>query len=264
MRPFRRRDRDARRRGVVEELEVLLRWARLLPVAIPVLLLAGWGLGKLTTRGISLPDGSPVRVAEAPVTPQAHLEALSAYMRDLRSDGEHTEEYVALYDGHVMPVESSLVRWGVERGLARKVAWPLVEHSYARGLDPATVVAIVLVESSGRPGATSFVGARGLMQIMPIHEGHWGCGPDLYDIESNLCYGTRILAWNLDRFQGDEDRALLAYNGCVNGSNTPDCHAYPDRVNRVREMVQSEWQRVSPESYGSLRFGSVSPVGAGP
>jgi soluble lytic murein transglycosylase-like protein len=110
------------------------------------------------------------------------------------------------------------------------VAWPLVENSYERGLDPATVVAILLIESSGRPDATSFMGARGLMQVMPMHQGRWqGCGEDLYDIESNLCYGTSILAWLLGRNGGDERRALLAYNGCVRGTNTPNCHTYPDQ-----------------------------------
>jgi soluble lytic murein transglycosylase-like protein len=249
---------------MIEELESLLKRALLLPLAIPLFLLAGWGLGHLTSREISLPEGSPVRVAAARFTPQADLEVLSRYMGELRTDGKDTEEYVTLYRDHVRPVEASLKRWGISPNLARKVAWPLVEESYARGLDPAMVVAIVLVESSGKPTATSFVGARGLMQIMPIHEGHWGCGENLYDIEANLCYGTRILAWNLARFQGDENRALLAYNGCVNGTNTPGCHNYPAKVRRMRELVRAEWRRLAPESYESLRLGSVSPIGAGP
>ena len=138
------------------------------------------------------------------------------------------------------------------------MAWPLVEQSYARGLDPATVVAVVLVESSGKPTATSFVGARGLMQIMPMHEGQWGCGRDLYDIEANLCHGTRILAWNLRRFRGDEDRALLAYNGCVNGTNTPNCHTYPSKVRRIRERVRAEWQRLAPVGSGALLPGTAA------
>ncbi len=249
---------------MVDELETFLKRAALLPLAAPILFLAGWALGEATTRGISLPEGTPVRVAAARFTPRVHLEALSAYMGTLRADGEQTEEYVTLYSNHVRPVESSLERWGISPALARRVAWPLVEHSYARGLDPATVVAVVLVESSGKPTATSFVGARGLMQVMPMHEGHWGCQGDLYGIESNLCYGTRILAWNLARFQGDEQRALLAYNGCVNGTNTPNCHTYPSKVHRMRELVRAEWRRVAPDAYNALRLGTVSPVGAGP
>ncbi|MFW6331590.1 MAG: lytic transglycosylase domain-containing protein, partial [Gemmatimonadota bacterium] len=174
-------------------------------------------------------------------------------------DGRDTEEYVRLYQNHVRPVEQSLARWGLAAELARRVAWPLVENAYERGLDPATVVAIVLVESSGRPSATSFVGARGLMQVMPMHKGRWDCGPDLYDIESNLCYGTSILADNLDRFGGDERRALLAYNGCVRGTNTPDCHTYPDKVRRLRDRVRREWQTLAPAGYEELIVGRAAP-----
>ena len=244
---------------MVEELERLLRRARVLPLVLPVLLFSGWGLGKLTARGISLPDNVPIRIAAAAHTPREQLEALSRYMSGLREQGEETAEYVLLYQNHVRPVEKSLERWGVRRELARKVAWPLVENAYQRGLDPATVVAIVLVESRGRPGATSFVGARGLMQIMPLHAGLWrGCGTDLYDIETNLCYGTSILADNLQRFGGDERRALLAYNGCIRGANTPDCHTYPAKVRRVRDRVRREWARSALTAAPTLNLGSAA------
>lgn len=242
--------------AVIDEIERLLRRARVLPLILPVLLFSGWGLGKITTRGIALPENVPVRIAAAAHTPREQLETLSHYMGGLRDRGEETEEYVLLYQNHVRPVEKSLERWGVRSELARRVAWPLVQNSYLRGLDPATVVAIVLVESSGRPKATSFVGARGLMQIMPMHEGLWtGCGSDLYDIEANLCYGTSILADNLRRYGGDERRALLAYNGCVRGTNTPNCHTYPAKVRRLRERVRREWSRLASA-------GQVGAVGA--
>jgi soluble lytic murein transglycosylase-like protein len=252
---------------MIDELERVVRRAALLPLLIPVLLFCGWGLGRATTRGIALPEGAPVRIASAANTPRALLEALSAYMTDVRAEGMDTEEYVLLYQNHVLPVEESLERWGLDSEMARRVAWPLVENAYQRGLDPATVVAVVLVESSGRPDATSFVGARGLMQIMPLHAGHWDCGTDMYEIESNLCYGTSILAWNLDRFGGDERRALLAYNGCVRGANTPNCHTYPDKVRRVRERVRRDWQEVAPASHETLLLGSrgaAGPAASGP
>lgn len=249
---------------MVEGLERLFRRVLLLPILLPVLLFGGWGLGKATARGIALPDGAPIWISSASTTPRAQLESLSAYMATVRGEGQDTEEYVLLYRNHVRPVERSLARWGVEPDLARQVAWPLVEQSYEQGLDPATVVAVVLVESSGRPAATSFVGARGLMQIMPMHQGHYGCGPDMYDIEANLCYGTNILRWNLDRFGGDERRALLAYNGCVRGTNTPNCHTYPDKVRTLRERVREEWRRGSPEGYEARLLGSLGRAGIGP
>jgi soluble lytic murein transglycosylase-like protein len=106
---------------------------------------------------------------------------------------------------------------------------------------------VLLVESGGRPRATSPVGARGLMQVMPVHQGRWiGCSGDLYDIDQNLCYGTSILAWYYQRFRGDERRALLGYNGCVRGTNTPDCHTYPDKVRRLRQEIRAEWVRSVP------------------
>jgi soluble lytic murein transglycosylase-like protein len=137
-------------------------------------------------------------------------------------------------------VEKVLHRRGVGRTTARQIAWPLVAHSYERGLDPAFVVSIMLNESGGRPTATSPVGARGLMQVMPSWTGHWrDCGRNLYDIEANLCNGTSILAWYLRR-ASDERRALLGYNGCVRGTNTPNCARYPDRIIRLKQQIQRE------------------------
>ncbi len=236
---------------MIDELERLLARALVLPVILlPILLVTGLSLGKVTARGVMLPEGAPVRIAAAAYTPRQHLVALSTYMAAMRANGQDTEEYVLLYRTHVKPVEQSLLDWGLDPSLARRVAWPLVENSYERALDPATVVAVLLIESSGRPNATSFMGARGLMQVMPMHRGRWpGCGDDLYDIESNLCYGTSILAWFLDLHGGDEQRALLGYNGCIRGTNTPNCHTYPGRVKRLRERIQRDWERLEPQSY---------------
>lgn len=241
---------------MIEGLERLFRRVLLLPVLLPILLFGGWGLGKVTAREIALPEDAPIWIASAASTPHAQLESLSEYMATVRGEGDDAEEYVLLYRNHVRPVEESLKGWGVEPDLARQMAWPLVQNAYERGLDPATILAVVLVESSGQPGATSFVGARGLMQIMPLHEGSWDCGTDMYDIEDNLCYGTSILAWNLDRFGGDERRALLAYNGCVRGTNTPNCHTYPDKIRRLRDRVRAEWRRTAPDGYEALLLGS--------
>lgn len=244
MRMFRRRDHrpPQDRRPCVEELERLLRRAVIIPVAAPLLLLGGIGVGKLTARALALPEHAAMR--EAAMTPRAELEALGERMRRMRGAGEDTEEYVRLYQDHVAPVERALRRMGVNATLARRMAWPLVEYSSRRGLDPATVASVVVVESRGRPDATSPVGARGLMQVMPAHAGRWaGCDRDaraLYDIEQNICYGTSILADFMKAYRGDERRALLGYNGCIRGTYTPDCFRYPDKVAQVRRTIRAE------------------------
>jgi hypothetical protein len=230
-----------RRVGLFEDFERLLRRLRAVGLAAPVLLFVGFGIGNVTNGVLEVPEGRMVRAAVDEHVPRVHLELLSRHMQRLRSAGDQTVDYVTMYQDHVAPVEAVLRRRGVNERTARQVAWPLVEHSYRVGLDPAFVTSIVLIESGGKPTATSFVGARGLMQVMPLWAGHWrACGRDLYDINGNLCHGTNILKYYLDRSPGDERRALLGYNGCVRGTNTPNCHTYPDKVTRLKQQIQRE------------------------
>lgn len=243
-----RRSFDAdrvRRAGVFADIELMLRRLRTLGLAVPLLLLAGFGAGNVTNRLLVVPEGRGVGTPVQESVELAHLEVLSRHMDRVRDDGSQTADYVSVYHEHVAPIEHVLRNRGVAEATARKVAWPLVQHSYRQNLDPAFVLSIVIMESGGRPDATSFVGARGLMQVMPAWSGHWRkCGRDLYDIEANLCNGTSILAWYLSRFPGDERKALLGYNGCVRGTNTPNCHTYPDKVTRIKHQVQREMNAV--------------------
>jgi hypothetical protein len=81
------------------------------------------------------------------------------------------------------------------------------------------------------------------MQVMPGWAGQWReCGRDLYDVEDNLCNGTSILQWYLRR-HGDERRALLGYNGCVRGTNTPNCFIYPNKIWTLRDQIKREMDR---------------------
>lgn len=240
--PRKRSTRPRRpRAGFFDEFERIARRARLLVLAVPLLALAGFTLGDATTRALALPiyePGSPTSRIDG-----LQVVALSDRMAELRDDGQDTGEFVRVYREHVQPVEQVLLARGVPAERARQIAWPLVEHSYRNELDPATVLAILWIESRGKPGATSFVGARGLMQVMPAHQGRWkGCEThgDLYEIETNLCYGTQILSWYMRRYGGNEERALLGYNGCVTGANTPDCRLYPRKVARIRAQIERE------------------------
>lgn len=253
----RRRNGTATRRkkGMLAELEQTLKRLVLVPLLVPVLLFVGAGVGRLTNSSLDVPTHR-LSVVSAPDLPRIRLESLGRFMDRMtsaRAEGSETEDFLVLYRDHVAPVEQSLVRRGVEEELARKVGWTLVEHATARELDVATVLAVLLIESRGDPDATSFMGARGLMQVMPMHSGRWrGCGPELYDIEDNICMGTSILAWYLRVYKGDERRALLGYNGCVRGTNTHDCFLYPDKVDRIRSALRAEWRRDGLGSAASL------------
>lgn len=124
-------------------------------------------------------------------------------------------------------------------GMAARIATALVRESHRTGLDAGLLLAVLLVENPWLdPEARSPVGAVGLMQVMPFHAGAWTCdGTDLTDPEVNICHGASILAHALQRARGDLDTALLRYNGCVHGRNTPDCHRYPAWVRHALQAL---------------------------
>jgi soluble lytic murein transglycosylase-like protein len=136
-----------------------------------------------------------------------------------------------LYEGEVQPLERIILRYRKDERLARRIATALVREGHRTGLAPDILLAVMLVENPWiEPSARSPVGARGLMQVMPGHNGKWkACPGNLDDIESNICYGAQIFRDYL-RQTGNVTTALLRYNGCVNGTNTPNCHLYPQQV----------------------------------
>ncbi|MBR9990794.1 MAG: lytic transglycosylase domain-containing protein [Gemmatimonadetes bacterium] len=137
------------------------------------------------------------------------------------------------YEEQVAPIERVLLNYrSDDPQLVRRVAVALVREARRTELEPRLLLAVLLVENPWiDPGATSFMGAQGLMQVMPFHRGQWKpCEPRLDDVDANICHGARIFAWNLKATKGDVDKALLRYNGCVRGTNTPDCHQYPNHV----------------------------------
>lgn len=77
-------------------------------------------------------------------------------------------------------------------------------------LSPTLIEALVWQESRWKPGALSPVGARGLAQLMPGTAREMGVDPD--DPFANLEGGARYLRQQLDRFDGDLEKALAAYN----------------------------------------------------
>ena len=241
---FRRQDRTTPEPmhglGMMEELELIWRRVRTLALGAPILLLVGFGAGEVANQILEIPVDAAVRFSTEKEVPRIHLEALSNRMQTIAAEGSKTVDYVTMYREHVEPVEKVLRRRGLSDSRARKISWPLVQQSYRVGVDPATTAAILLVESEGNPNARSPVGARGLMQVMPLWAGQWRkCGSDLYDIEDNICNGTSILAWYLSH-RGDERSALLGYNGCVRGTNTPNCHTYPNKIWRLRQQIKQE------------------------
>jgi soluble lytic murein transglycosylase-like protein len=102
--------------------------------------------------------------------------------------------------------DTSLPALVVPQAYAAKVA----ELSARFDLSPALIEALVWQESRWHADARSPVGARGLAQLMPGTAQEMGVNPD--DPFANLEGGARYLREQLDRFDGDIEKALAAYN----------------------------------------------------
>lgn len=125
---------------------------------------------------------------------------------------------------------------------ANTIATALVSEGTKKNLDPALLIGVLLTENAKLdPRARSNVSARGLMQVMPFHAGKWKDCPssDLADITSNICYGTSILAQYIKRAPSVA-AALQHYNGCVRGTNTPNCGTYSGKVLRYADQAASQ------------------------
>jgi soluble lytic murein transglycosylase-like protein len=115
---------------------------------------------------------------------------------------------------------------------------PLVqEHAARQSLRPDLVRAVIQVESGFNPWARSPKGAMGLMQLMPATARELGVR-NAYDPEENIRGGTDYLRQLLDKYQGDEELALAAYNagsGAVDryGRQVPPYRETKDYVRKV-------------------------------
>jgi hypothetical protein len=141
-----------------------------------------------------------------------------------------------------------LMRTGqLDSARADSIAQFAVREAFIRNISPAIVFGVMLTENAKFiSGAMSNVGAVGLMQVYPKV---WlkkqyidSLGADLASDSTNVRYGVFILGQYFhprtrsgDVRTRDYRDALLRYNGCVRGTNTPNCKSYPDKVKRYVE-----------------------------
>jgi soluble lytic murein transglycosylase-like protein len=116
---------------------------------------------------------------------------------------------------------------------------PLIRNASDRyNVDPDLVRAVIKAESDFNAGARSRKGAMGLMQLMPdtarLHQ-----VADAYDPSENVEGGVRHLRMLLDRYQGDLELSLAAYNA---GSAAVEKHRgippYAETQEYVRRVLR--------------------------
>src|ERR1051326_2952366 len=108
--------------------------------------------------------------------------------------------------------------------------------SINHGVDPALVRAVIKTESNFNRWAVSNKGARGLMQLIPETGSRYGVR-DFFDPQQNVEGGVQHLKFLLEKFNGNLDLSLAAYNAGENlverlGRIPP----IPETTNYVRKV----------------------------
>ncbi len=121
-------------------------------------------------------------------------------------------------------------------GIVRAHGPAILARTVGTGVSPALALAVIAVESAGRPGAVSPAGAAGLMQLMPATAARFGVTDRARPAE-NIRGGIAYLDWLLARYGGDPVLALAGYNageGAVDRHGGvppyPETRAYVPRV----------------------------------
>jgi soluble lytic murein transglycosylase-like protein len=129
------------------------------------------------------------------------------------------------------PLTRAIARRTRNPELAERAAWAVTREAGRLRMSPSLLAAVLLIENRQLDSAAvSSQGAIGLMQVMPLHAGSYGCASsDLRTVDANICHGARILHLYMTRSRSVAV-ALKRYNGCVRGTNTPRCDRYPVRV----------------------------------
>lgn len=114
-------------------------------------------------------------------------------------------------------------------------------------LPPELVAAVVNTESKFVPTARSSRGAVGLMQLVP-RTGRWMGAQNLTNPAQNISAGAKYLRYLTDRFDGDQQMAIAAYNageGNVRRFNgVPPYRETRNYVQRVRSFQQDLGDRL--------------------
>ena len=96
-------------------------------------------------------------------------------------------------------------------GAATPFAAEIEAAAAKHGVDPALLKALIRQESNFNPNAVSPAGASGLTQLMPGTAASLGV-TDPTDPAQAIEGGAKYLRQQLDRFGGDVEKALAAYN----------------------------------------------------
>ena len=117
----------------------------------------------------------------------------------------------------------------------------IIEASRRFDVDAALVSAVIKAESDYNPRVVSHKGARGLMQLMPATAKRFGV-TNSFEPKENIHGGTRYLRWLLNKFDGNADLAVAAYNAgegnVMKYDGVPPFRETVNYINRIAKHIR--------------------------
>jgi soluble lytic murein transglycosylase-like protein len=140
----------------------------------------------------------------APVSDSALTDAWQGMESDRQADEQRRESTI-----------TAKMKQYADYELSREMAEDIYDMALAADIEPDVAFGLVRAESSFKNTATSYVGAVGLTQLMPATAKWLEKGitnSELRNPETNLRIGFKYLKQLTEKYNGDTDLALVAYN----------------------------------------------------
>ena len=183
--------------------------------------------------------------AAPPAEDPALIDRLARSVAAAAAQADHFDAEVWL-----MSSQPKLARYVADETERMVILSSVFREAARQQIDPDLVLAVIHVESAFNRFAISSAGAQGLMQVMPFWRAEIGRPQDnLTEIDTNVQYGTAILAHYLDVANRDLIDALARYNGSRGRLKYPE---------RVVYTFRSRWQTQSADQLPELRAGCLA------
>ena len=144
------------------------------------------------------------------------LEAMKALENTNTTPGQRLDYMKMVLNENLMSKingssSTSTVNMDTDDESKQRIYKAVQEASRKYGVDSNLILGIIKQESNFNPNVVSSAGAMGIMQLMPENCKEDGVD-DPFNIEQNINGGVKQLKGYIDRYNGNVEMALMAYN----------------------------------------------------